>query len=1097
MKIRTLASGLLAFLGVASTWLLAPARAADPSPEAVEFFEKRIRPLLVENCFECHGAVKKPKAHLRLDSRSAMLKGGDSGPALVPGKPDASLIIKAVRFNDDLRMPKRGKMPDQRIADLTAWVKMGAPWPGDGGNTDTNRPGDFNLQERRKHWAFQPIKTVSPPAVKNKAWPRSPLDAFILAKLEAAGLSPAAAADKRTLIRRVTYDLTGLPPTAGELDSFLADASPDAYEKLVDRLLASPHHGERWGRHWLDLVRFAETGGHEFDFDLPEAYAYRDYVIRAFNADLPYDQFVVEHIAGDLLREPRRHPTRQFNESILGTGFWFFGESKHSPVDVRQDCADRIDNQIDVLSKTFLGLTVSCARCHDHKFDAITTKDYYALSGYLRSSRFQRAYIDAPEKTRSIVEQLRRLEAEARDIAVAASARTLSARLEQLSAYLLAQPDLPNRDGWIKAVQVIDANKADHPLHAWLALAGPRSDPAPEKFAARRKELVERMKSQVTKAEEMSAKAVVFEDFSKDGFSGWFVTGAAFEAGPSTPADIVWQPDARMPVKSVRATGAHSGLISNQLQGALRSRTFTIDKKRIWYHVAGTGARFNLIIDGFQRIMDPIYGGLTFVVNHGDRLAWHGQDVSMWKGHRAYIEVLDDGPGFAALDKVLLTDEGAPPEPPNPLLLKMLDDPALTSPEALARKYQALFQEIIGQWRDGKLASSSYRLDRIALLNWLLQDDVLSAIPVAPPEKEADLLAKLTDLANTKRRLEAAIPQPTRALAMTDGTGENEHVFIRGNHKNLGQEAPRAFLEAVAGAEQSAPARGSGRLELARRILDPADPLPARVMVNRIWQHHFGEGIVRSVDNLGILGERPTHPELLDYLAAEFVKQGWSIKKMHRLMLLSSTYRMASRSDARGDELDPQNKLLHRMPIRRLEAECIHDAMLAVSGRLVRAMHGPGVPPHLTPFMLGRGRPAVSGPLDGSGRRSIYITVRRNFLTPMFLAFDYPIPFTTIGRRSVSNVPAQALTMMNNPFVIQQAEIWAKRVLADKGLSAKERIVKMYVTAFCRPPTEAELTEALAFLDEQGRQYSKPDDPRAWTDLCHVLMNVKEFIFVN
>jgi hypothetical protein len=1095
MNPRMSASVVLALLAVAWAALAAPARAADPSPEANEFFEKRIRPLLVENCFECHGAVKKPKAHLRLDSRAAMLKGGDSGPAMVPGKPDGSLIIKAVRFNDDLRMPKRGKMPDQRIADLTAWVKMGAPWPGDGGTADTNRPSEFNLQERRKHWAFQPIKAVQPPAVKNKAWSRSPLDAFVLAKLESAGLSPAPAADKRTLIRRVTYDLTGLPPTPVEIDRFLSDQSPNAYEKLVDRLLASPHYGERWGRHWLDLVRFAETGGHEFDFDLPDAYAYRDYVIRAFNADLPYDQFLTEHIAGDLLAKPRRHPSKHFNESILGTGFWFFGESKHSPVDVRQDCADRIDNQIDVFSKTFLGLTVSCARCHDHKFDAITTKDYYALSGYLRSSRFQRAFLDAPEKTRSFVGQLRRLETEARDLAVPVSARTLSARVDQLSAYLLAQTDLPNRDSWIKALQAIDANKPDHPLHAWLTLAGPKSDQ--EKFTARRQELVKRMKTQAAKAAEVSAKAVVFEDFAKDDFASWYVSGDSFAAGPSKPADMVWQPDARMPVKSVRGAGAHSGLISNHLQGALRSRTFTIDKKRIWYHVAGSGARFNLIIDGFQRIMDPIYGGLTFVVSHGDRFTWHGQDVSMWIGHRAYIEMLDEGPGFAALDRVLFSDEGPPLEPPNRLLVKMLDDPAVTSPDALAGKYQTLFQEIIGQWRDGKLASSANCADRVALLNWLLQGDVLSAIPVEPAAEEAELLARLTVLADTKRRLESAIPQPTRALAMADGTGENERVFIRGNHKNPGLEAPRAFLEAVAGAKQPAPARGSGRLELARRILDPADPLPARVMVNRIGQHHFGEGIVRSVDNLGILGERPTHPELLDYLAAEFVRQGWSIKKMHRLMLLSSTYRMASRSDARADELDPQNKLLHRMPIRRLEAECIRDAMLAVSGTLDRSMHGPGVPPHLTPFMIGRGRPAVSGPLDGSGRRSIYITVRRNFLTPMFLAFDYPIPFTTMGRRSVSNVPAQALTMMNNPFVIQQAETWAKRVLADNGLTPKARIAKMYVTAFGRPPTETELSEALAFLDEQGKQYGKPDDPKAWTDLCHVLMNVKEFIFVN
>jgi Protein of unknown function (DUF1553) len=312
----------------------------------------------------------------------------------------------------------------------------------------------------------------------------------------------------------------------------------------------------------------------------------------------------------------------------------------------------------------------------------------------------------------------------------------------------------------------------------------------------------------------------------------------------------------------------------------------------------------------------------------------------------------------------------------------------------------------------------------------------------------------------------------------------------------LGDEVPRRFLEALAGPDQAAPAHGSGRLELARRLVAPSDPLPPRVLVNRLWQHHFGEGIVRSVDNFGVLGERPTHPELLDWLAAEFVRQGWSIKKMHRLLVLSSTYRMASRADAPSDERDPQNLLLHRMPIRRLEAECVRDAILAASGRLDRKMYGPGVLPYLTDFMVGRGRPA-SGPLDGDGRRSIYVSVRRNFLTPLFLAFDYPTPFTTMGRRSVSNVPAQALALMNNPFVLQQADLWAKRALAEPGRTPPQRVTGLYVTAFGRPPTDAELADALAFLKQQGEQYGGADDPQAWADLCHVLINVKEFIFIN
>jgi hypothetical protein len=332
---------------------------------------------------------------------------------------------------------------------------------------------------------------------------------------------------------------------------------------------------------------------------------------------------------------------------------------------------------------------------------------------------------------------------------------------------------------------------------------------------------------------------------------------------------------------------------------------------------------------------------------------------------------------------------------------------------------------------------------------------------------------------------------------MTEGSPINECVFIRGNHKNLGEVVPRRFLEVFGGTATTPAAQGSGRLELARQLLDPAQtPIVPRVLVNRLWKHHFGEGIVRSPDDLGVLGQAPTHPELLDFLALELVNNGWSIKKMHRLMLLSSAYQMANRASAAADETDPDNRLLHKMPVRRLEAEAIRDAVLAVSGGLDRTMFGPSVPPYLTPFMAGRGRPGASGPLDGNGRRSIYLAVRRNFLSPMFLAFDFPTPFSTMGKRSVSNVPAQALTMMNNPFVLQQAELWEKRVAAGQS-TTRDRVVGMYVAALGRAPTAIELSEAVTFVEEQTRLHGQSEHARAWSDLGHVLFNVKEFIFVN
>jgi hypothetical protein len=926
--------------------------AADP-PGDVEFFEKKIRPLLVDNCYKCHSSVQKKKGNLLLDSRAGMLKGGDTGPALVPGNVEASLLIKAIRSDDpDMKMPRGGKLSEQQIADLVAWIKMGAPWPDDkAGKISAQKT--FDLRERSKHWSLQSVKRPPLPKVKDIGWCRSPIDHFILAKLEDAGLKPAPPADKRTLIRRVTFDLIGLPPTPQEIDAFLKDQSPEAFAKVVDRLLDSPHYGERWARHWLDLVRFAETQGHEFDFDLPEAYLYRDYVIRALNADVPYDQFVMEHIAGDLLPSPRRQPIDRTNESVLGTGFWFFGEAKHSPVDVRGDQADRLDNQIDVFSKTFLAMTVACARCHDHKFDAITTKDYYALSGYLQSARYQRAFLDDPQPLRQSIAKLQAIQIE---------------------------------------------------LKKLLGLENP------------------------TPVEIGSKTATSFADFRHDSYQDWFVSGEAFGDEPSLRGAFRVQPNPRQPLRTLVEPGiAHSGLVSDKLQGTLRSQTFVIDKKQIHYRVLGHKGRINLIIDGYTLIRDPIYGGLTFQVDHGDKLQWRSMDVSMWLGHRAHVEIIDDGTGYIGVEQIVFSD-GGPPTAKEPggqagPLAKESNVPRL---EILVKEYQAV---------------------------------------------------------------EAALVPQRRAMAMQRGTPVDERVFIRGSHKNLGEVAPRRFLEVFALKGETAHASEPARLALAQQLVDPGNPLTARVMVNRLWKHHFGEGIVRTPDDFGVLGQTPTHPELLDWLAAEFVREGWSLKKMHRLMLLSSTYQMGSRSDAEADPLDPDDKLLHKMPIRRLDAECIRDAMLAVSGRLDKKMFGPGVMPHLTPFMAGRGRPGTSGPLDGDGRRTIYLNVRRNFLTPMLLAFDYPTPFTTIGRRSVSNVPAQALTLLNNPFVLQQAELWAEHAFSHRGLSSAEQIESMYEAAFARRPSANEMAAALTFVGNGG-------DRQAWSDLCHVLFNVKEFIFV-
>ncbi len=935
------------FAVIALLPLSAVARAAEPIDN--DYFEKKVRPILVANCVSCHDA-KKQKGGLRLDTKAEFAKGGESGPAVTPGAPDKSQLVAAVGYAGEVKMPPKGKLSDGDIAILTEWVKGGAPWPNDGAGTGAAGAGvKFDLQARAKaHWSFGAIKRPQPPQVANpKAQATNEIDRFLLAKLDAAGLTFASPAEKRTLLRRIYFDLTGLPPAPAEIDAFLKDDSPNAYEKVVEKLLASPQYGERWGRHWLDLVRYAETQGHEFDYEIPEAWRYRDYVIRAFNADVPFDQFLTEQLAGDLL--PPRRAKDGTNEALTATGFWWLGEAKHSPVDSRAEFAERIDNQIDVLGKAVFGLTISCARCHDHKFDPIATKDYYALFGVLSSSRYNRADVSDPASALKLLNEL----------------KTVRAELDRV----------------LTPAKPAGANTA-----------------------------------RATQGTTWREKAVEFERFDGEWHKRWFADGLAFrpEAASGFP---------------------HSGLEARKLTGSLRSPTFTIDKPYFAVRVAGRSARARLILNGLQLIQDPIYGGLAQSINHGEELRWMVFDLRMWKGQPAYLELLDDGPGWVAATEAWFAD--APP------------------PSELGTK-------------------------------------------VKSPEHPVGASADVDKLVARIRELEAKLPDARRAPVMADGNGINEHVFIRGSHKNLGVEAPRATLEAFG--KSAFTSSGSGRLELARTITDPSNPLVARVIVNRLWKHHFGEGIVRSPDDFGIQGQAPTHPELLDWLATELVAKKWSLKSMHRLMVLSTAYRQSSRATpeqtAKAVTADPQNKLLHRQNVKRLEAEAIRDSVLAVSGRLDPKMEGQGALPFLTDHQVGRGRPG-SGPLDGDGRRSVYLQVRRNFINPMFTAFDYPTPFTAIGRRTVSNVPAQALVMLNNPFVIQQAELWAKRVLAAPGQKPDERVRQMYVTAFGREPTAEERTSAVAFVTEQSTEYGKPDHPKAWADLAHVLLNAKEFIFVE
>jgi hypothetical protein len=1103
-----------------------------------EFFETKVRPVLVQHCYGCHSRqAKKLRGGLRLDSREAMLAGGDNGPAIIPGQPDKSRLVEAVTYtNVDLQMPPRGKLSEAAIADLTAWVKMGAPWPRQAGSVNDGKAtvagassssapqlSTFNLLERKRaHWAWQPIRPHNPPSVRDPGWPRDPLDRFILAKLEDKGLSPAKPADKRMLLRRLYFDLIGMPPSPEETQAFLRDTSPHAIEKVVDCLLNSPHFGERWGRHWLDLVRYAETRGHEFDYDIPNAYQYRDYVIRALNADVPYNQFVLEHLAGDLLPKPRLHPHQGFNESILATGFWFLGEEVHSPVDIRQDQADRFDNKIDVLSKAFLGLTVACARCHDHKFDAITTKDYYALFGFLQSSHYRLARFDSMEHNRRVAAELWDLRQQGRRKIQKALAEALRPGVERTVDYLLAartairnQTDSQSQLEQIARAYKLDAailarwrtylkaatHEENDPLHVWATSA---ADPTP-KSAYRTKQ-----RPQAT------SDIQVIIDYAQCKPGDWLTDGFAFGPGPVRPGDLLVEGEAAKPVLHFReyaaaekdpawdglktAPGAQNdpGALGSIVRAGrtLYTPTFPLTTGKVFYLVKGSGFIY-AAVGSHIMIAGPLHSQLVRTVNTGEHFAWIAHDLSAYQGQRAHLEFTPTGSAPFAVARVVQGKEPPALGPAHGSLCSCFADAG--SLDALARSYQQLLLDTLHALAADRLLDSSDAADRARLANWMIAHAALFGCD-SPASNEARAFLiqqrKITERIQKESRL---------GVALIDGSAEDEYVFIRGSHKARGPTVPRRFLEALAGPAPLAPStpslgdesnRGSGRLELARQMIDPAvDPFLPRVVVNRVWHHLFGRGIVASTDNFGVLGEQPTHPELLDYLADRFIKEGWSLKKLIRALVLSSTYRMSSQAEAAADRVDPEDLLLHRMRRRRLEGEAIRDAMLSISGRLDRRLYGPSVLVHLTAFQEGRGRPA-SGPLDGDGRRSIYLAVRRNFLSPFLLAFDTPSPFSTVGRRTVSNVPAQALILMNDPFVHQQAQLWAKRILAQPG-PARERIIRMYESAFTRPPTEEELAACFEFLQHKsGTSATGPQDA-LWTDLAHVLFNVKEFIFVN
>lgn len=799
--------------------------------EGFEFFEKHIRPVLVDKCYKCHSThSEKLKGALHLDSKAGMLKGGNVGPAVVPFKPDDSVLMTAIRYkNEDMQMPPKQKLSDYEIKNFEIWIKMGAPDPRKE-SADEKTYANWNIEDsKHEFWSFKPVASPAPPKVKNNKWPRTPIDRFILSKLEQSGLTPVADADKKTLLRRATYDLIGLPPTTEEINAFLHDKSSNAFEKVIDRLLASPAYGEQWGRHWLDIVRYADTSGCNSDFPIPVAYKYRNYVIDAFNGDKPYDRFLREQIAGDLLPFDSE---QQKSENIVATGYLAISRRFGSR---NNEFHLTIEDTINNLGHGLLAMSIGCSRCHDHKFDPIPQKDYYALYGILSSTKY---------------------------------------------------------------------------------------------------------------------------------------------AFPGT--EVYRHPKDFVPI--------------------------------------GTGTN------------------LQALVEYQTELAKLDDEQEQFKETKRELE-------------------------------------------ARLEENEAEFTKAATEEEKNKLSAQKKEFE----------------------VKLNEAKAALEDIRSRQRTLEARPPLVEKAYAVSEGKPAAAKVQKKGSPFNLGEEVPRGFLQ-VLGGQVVKDTMHSGRLELAQWLTDPTNPLTARVMVNRIWQWHFGKGIVQTPNDFGIRGEAPTHPELLDYLAGQFIQSGWSVKRIHRAIMLSRAYRLSTDNNTQNAAVDAENDLLWRFDRRRLSAEEIRDSMLAISGTLDRAMPGSHTFPPENEWKFSQHRPFYA--VYETKSRSVYLMQQRIKKHPFLAIWDGSDPNAATGVRPITATPIQALALMNSPFIDESADQFAVRIGLAHTDSAK-RIDYAFQLIYGRAATRDEISSSLSYLKDCRKELKKSDIPpdqnsrAALTSLARVLFSSNEFLFVD
>jgi mono/diheme cytochrome c family protein len=900
----------------------------------LEFFEKQIRPIFVDHCLECHSG-SETNGGLSLDSREQMLKGGDLGSVLNLAHPSESLLLAAISYrNKELQMPPKNKLSDQQIALLAEWVTRGAPDPrkppNSGEESRKSGPMGMSLEEGLKFWSMQPVSPKAIPQVKNADWIRTPIDAFLLHQLESHGLSPASQADKRTLIRRLSLDLVGIPPTPDEVEQFAADSSSDAYANLVERLLASPQYGVRWGRHWLDVARYADSNGLDENLAYGNAWRYRDYVVHAMNSDKPYHRFVAEQIAGDLLPEANQ-------ETKIATGFLSLGAKVLAEPDMEKLVMDTIDEQVDSLGKAFLGMTFGCTRCHDHKFDPVTQRDYYALAAIFKSTR-------------------------------------------------------------------TFANQRFGAIKYWYEHGFP--DPVE---AEKLKSVEAAIAAAKDKANQFKAQAMAkIRNQAQSQAADYLAAAARLSLG----ATLVEVANVAEPL------GLHPRMLYHCRSHVENQKNS--DFYQAWHHLA----------------------------TNSEAVKQHYSDLfSRVKG---------------ALDAA---------KQPNP------NATTLTDPELEKAR-----QELVDP----------------------------SGFLVVPPQPEfafdASTLEEYYRWMDEARVLESQSMDATEAMGVVDGATRPElPLHIRGSHLTLGEPVSRGFPAVMRGAFANTifPENQSGRLELANWLASTTNPLTARVMVNRVWGWHFGRPIVPSTENFGALGDRPSHPELLDWLAHSFMRNGWSIKQLHRVIVLSSAYQMSSShaETSMTESVDPENAFLWKFPIRRLDAEQLRDSLLSVTGRLDESLGGKTVPLRNRQFVFDH--TSIDHTRYDSLRRTAYLPIIRNNVYSLLEQFDFPDPTMPTGRRNTTTVAPQSLMMLNSQLVLSSSRDLAVK-LTTQTPDPQARIQRLYGIVFGRPPEPSDVERCLSFVEELTRSRlldATRVDPEAtvdaWAMLVQSLMATNEFLYVR